>query len=432
MSELIKQDINFMEYSIWMQDAELANKVKDGYVWEDREGYIYRAGYKPPVKTDFVFLLCMLYKSQQEGWKDEIFFTKYEILNACGISENKWWYERLEDSLERWKCTSIKFEGKFYDGKEYKIMNFGIIDDWDIEEETKKIRVRFAPKWLLQIKNSNYFKYINFKQVKALRSPLVIRLYEILVKSFQTRNKWEIDAMKLADKIPMNEKYIAHIIPKIKAGANRINEHTDLKIKLTVERKSWGKAKFIFIRIPNEKAESLPATSGIPEDNKFKLLVTLLPKEHQEKKTILELMGEYYHKHGYDHIARNINYANKNCRGNYRAYLLKSIREDWGIAQQEDEEAKKKAIERASKEQERRELESKYGEYLKDCCDKIYDAMTPEEQKKLNQEIREDVLKKYKDEPYSKITAMERMEKMKRLKKMVPDIMGLEEFCGKV
>ena len=372
MSKLVKQDINFLEYPLWIQDEELANKAEYGYVWKDREGYVYRAGYKPPVKIDFVFLLYLLLQSQQEGWKDEIVSTKYRIIKSCGIVPSKPKYDRLEDSLKRWTMVGIEFKGTFYDGKEYQIMNFGIIDEWKIERKTRLLKIRFSPSWLLKIRESNYFKYINFEQVKSLRSPLVIRLYEILVKSFQGRNIWEINVMKLAQKIPMNEKYPADVIPKIKAAINRINEYSSLKIKLTIKRPKRGKAVFTFRKVQEDIVKNLAPTAGLPENDSFKELITLLPQRHQGKKTILDAIASAYHKHGFEYVARNIRYSNQCCNGNYRAYLAMALKEDWGIAIQEDEEAEKramkerecKAIEKANYQQEERELTKRVKEYI--------------------------------------------------------------------
>jgi hypothetical protein len=383
---LVKQDINFMEYPLWIQNNELANKAENGYIWKDIEGYIYRAGYKPPVKTDFIFLLYLLLKSQREGWTEKITLTKYEMLNACNIRENKWWYDRLEDSLKRWEFVRLEFNGTFYDGKSYKTLHFGVIDSWGVEEETQKLKVRLSLEWILRIKESNFFKYINFEQIKTLRSPLVIRLYEILIKSFQNRNKWEINAMKLAQKIPMNEKYPSDVIPKIKAAINRINKHTTLKVKLTDRRPKRGKAIFVFEKLIEEEVKQLSPTAGLPEDDNFKSLIALLPTEHRDKKTILEAIASSYKKHGFDYTARNIKYTNRHSKGNYRAYLNKALKEDWGLAIKEDEENKQKIIkeEQIKNQQEQetlkqqRELHCQVKEYMK--------TLSPEELETLREE----------------------------------------------
>jgi hypothetical protein len=405
MKALIKQDINFLEYPLWIQDKELADKT-EGYVWKDLQGYIYRSGYKPPIKTDFVFLLSLLLQSQQEGWKEEIITTKYKILKKCGISRNKDWYDRLEDSLKRWENVRLHFKGTFYDGIKYRTLHFGILDAWGIEENTGKIKIRLSKEYLLKIKESNFFKYINFEHIKALKSPLAVRLYEILIKSFQGRNSWEIDVIKLARKIPMNEKYPADIIPKIKAGVNRINEHTTLKIDLTIRQHERGKAILVFKKIPEndiKQAKEVIPTIGLPEDESFHQLLKLLPKEHRTKKTILEAIAKLYKKQGYNYIARNIRYTNEKCKDNYRAYLSNALKEDWGIAFEEDQEVEKilkeEKAQKAKEEAERKrqeeemlkrenELFNQAGEYIKTLPPDQVEALKEEAFKTLDPNLQ--------------------------------------------
>jgi len=58
--ENVKQNINFLEYPLWFQDEVSAANAEQGIVWKDREGFVYRAGYKSPVKTDAIFLLIFV------------------------------------------------------------------------------------------------------------------------------------------------------------------------------------------------------------------------------------------------------------------------------------------------------------------------------------------------------------------------------------
>ena len=75
------------------------------------------------------------------------------------------------------------------------------------------------------------------------------KLNEILVKIFQNRDTWSIDAMKLAEKIPINEKYPSHIVRKIESNVNKINKHYALNIDLSVQRPRRGKAILTFKKI---------------------------------------------------------------------------------------------------------------------------------------------------------------------------------------
>ena len=113
--ENVKQNINFLEYPLWFQDEIAAANAEQGMIWKDREGFVYRAGYKPPVKTDAIFLLYLLMQSQRNGYKQEVTLTRYQILNDCDLDDSAKSYSRLEDSLKRWKMVGIEFIGSFYD-----------------------------------------------------------------------------------------------------------------------------------------------------------------------------------------------------------------------------------------------------------------------------------------------------------------------------
>lgn len=328
---LLKQDINFLEHPLWFQDRTMADRQESGFTWRDREGFIYQAGYKPPVYVDGIILLCLLLQSQKEGWKEKLVLSRYELLKACGMESGNKEYKRLEESLRRWKMVGIEFQGTFYDGKEYQTMHFGIIDSWWIEKKSKKLHVCFSSQWLMRIKESNYFKMIDFQFILALRSPLAMRLFELLTKTFQGRDSWEIDALKLAKKIPMKQAYISKIIPKIEAALQRINEKTDLRVALSIRKPKRGKAILHFQKLPPGES---PPTLGFPhmgekQQGEFLELLALLPQEQRNLKTVKQGVSQALTQHGIEYVKRNILYSNLQATRNPRAYLLKSLERDW-------------------------------------------------------------------------------------------------------
>ena len=345
----VKQNINFLEYPLWFQDEIAAANAEEGMIWKDREGFIYRAGYKPPVKTDAIFLLYLLMQSQRNGYKQELTLTRYQILNDCDLGDSIRSYSRLEDSLKRWKMVGIEFIGSFYDGETYSAINFGIIDSWSINEKTKELKVLFSPAFIQMMLGKGFFKYINFAEFKKLRSPLATRLYEILCKSFHGRDTWEINAIKMAEKIPMKERFPAHIIPKIKTAVNRINRCTDTQFLLETRQIKAGQTILCFKKQTVSKSvlmsqQTTKKTFAIPNKPEIKSLIELLPLVRRSQKTILEPVIAFYEMRGADYVARNIRYTNKNAKSNYRPYLLKALQNDYGLAMQEDEEATQQII----------------------------------------------------------------------------------------
>jgi predicted house-cleaning noncanonical NTP pyrophosphatase (MazG superfamily) len=365
----IKQDMNFLEYPVWFQDVRMAEQQEDGCVWRDREGFVYRAGYKPPTRKDYIFLFYMLLRSQQEDWKNELSLSRYEILKDCKMVVNKESYSRLGDSLKRWKMVGLEFQGKFYDGKTYQTINFGIVDAWNVHKKTKRLSVRLSPEWLLKIKHSNFFKMIDFYGVRELRSPLAIRLYEILLKSFQGRDIWETDALKLAKKIPLAEKYASHIVFKIRRALKQIEKYTSLNVSLTVRRPKRGKAILVFQK-NLDKAYHDPEETNMPEalTADYRTLLDMVPERFRDKKTIQDAIASALRKYGHERVRRNILYANSEIRDQkkYRAFLGRSLQNDWGLAytedlkdEQEDIQKKRAKVKNAEQQEALEALETK-------------------------------------------------------------------------
>ncbi len=251
MDENVKQDINFLDRPLWMQTT--VKDTREIVTWEDPDGYKFECAGYAPGKVDMLILYYLMLESQNRNWDDTLILTRYAILNGCGMAVGKYQKDRLKQALETWKRTTISFSGTFYSGKKYHDMEFGVIEDWAARESDNRLEIRFNRRWIEKIKNSEFFKYVSFTQMKTLRSPLALRLYEILVKSFFKRTTWEIDALKLAAKVPMIEKYFADIVPRVKTATKRVSEKTDLNVKVEVVKQGRGKGKFIFTRLPKKK-----------------------------------------------------------------------------------------------------------------------------------------------------------------------------------
>ncbi|NCB43916.1 MAG: RepB family plasmid replication initiator protein [Clostridia bacterium] len=412
--EKVKQNINFLEYPLWFQDEIAAANAEQGMIWKDREGFVYRAGYKPPVKTDAIILLYLLMQSQKNSYSQELTLTRYQILNDCGLDVCAKSYTRLEDSLKRWKMVGIEFAGTFYDGESYSAINFGIIDSWSIHKKTKELKVVFSPSFIKMMLGKGFFNYINFAEFKKLRSPLATRLYEILCKSFHGRDLWEINAIKMAEKIPMKERYPAHIVPKIKTAINRINKCSDTNFLLETRKTDRGQTVLCFKKIIAAKTllsfhQPEKESFTMPDKPEVIVLINLLPESRRSQKTILEPVIAFYEMRGADYVARNIRYTNKNAKSNYRPYLLKALQNDYGLAMQEDEEAARKIIAQETikakeiaqseviEQQRRKEQEDnkkRAQTYIESLSDESRSVLQAEALASMSDNIKEIVLKK--------------------------------------
>ncbi len=364
----IKDDINFLEYPNWLVSERNTPKTytieKDGgkYVISTTEDID-----RLPDRTDKIVLYYLLYIIIP-AQDNKLTMTRYDILkNSLGRISKKD-YKRLMDSLNRWGSITIKFEGIFYDDDGYTTRLFHIIDGYKLDAKGR-LKIYFNEQYLDQLRKTNFFKFINFEEYKRLTKPMSARLYEILIKSFKDRIIWQIGILKLSEKLTLTKKYPSHILEKLIPAINEINIKTELEIKFEYDKKTQI---CTFTKIKKVKQKEETRKLELPKDDKFKKLITLLPQKHQGKKTILNVITSAYHKHGYNYVARNIKYTNQCSNGNYRAYLSKALKEDWGVSIQEDEEAEKqvikerecKAIEKANCHQQEKELTKQVKEHI--------------------------------------------------------------------
>ena len=224
MENNLKMDINFLDKPLYFLNLKSTGKA---FVWEDIEGYIYRSGYNLPDYFDMLILLYLVLKSQREGFKTEIVLTRCEILRKCGLNLGVQHYQRLEESLKRWINVTIEFKGIFYDNKKYISMGFGILDDYKIDYETKKIRVKFNENWLLKVKESNFYKYLNFEFYKHLKKPVSRRLYELILPKCYDGKEWYIHATNLGHHLGIAKRQV-----KTRQGTKEVMYASDVLVAM--------------------------------------------------------------------------------------------------------------------------------------------------------------------------------------------------------
>ena len=322
---LVKQDLNFLEYPLWFQDVREKNDSATK-TWKDSEGYTYSTNHRLPTKVDAIILYYLLLRSQQEGWKERVVLSRREILTGCGMEWGKRTRLRLKDALDCLESIRVNFSnGTFYDGYHYTTLNFHIVDTWGVDENTGRICVMFSPEWFLRLKASCYFRFLDFGDLVAIGSPLAMRLYELLAKAFHMGDTWEIDAFDLAKRIPMKETRVASIVFSIKKAADRINACTGLGVDLQIQRPCRGQAIFVF-RKERDLVEDMPDASR----QKYESLMGLIPANEGRKKAVQRLVIRHLQMNGSDYVKRNILYANGNAKKNYRLFLQRSLEKDWG------------------------------------------------------------------------------------------------------
>lgn len=262
-------------------------------------------------------------------------------------------------------------------------------------KENGIIELCFDPKlkpYFLQLRER--FTSYHLQEVIQLRSSFSIRIYELL-KQYQKIGFRVFYVKELRRVLGIeDDKYRLYSNFKNKVlmvAQSELAEKTNITFDLVEikEGRKVNKLKFI-IRSRAENANpsllpgilnpSTPDSLFVPVEAEktegekgIERLVALLPEAYQQKESVQKLIAEFFYNRGFDYVSRNIDYANDKSNAvkpgssllagsNYRNYLAKALRGDFGLAYQEDTVAikaqKQEAKARQDAEQQKRNLEN--------------------------------------------------------------------------
>ncbi len=231
-------------------------------------------------------------------------------------------------------------------------------------EGSGKVILKFDSKlkpYLLQLKD-RYTKY-GLAQVIRLKSIYSIRIYELLKqyekigeRSFlveELRQKLGIEPGQYVNYNSLKVYVLTVAQVELKAKTDVSFEFEEIKIGRKV-----GKIRFSIKstavdagKLLNAENAEIIVDSSVAELEK---LMFMLPGQYQKQKSIRSLVVLAMQHHGYDYVARNIAYTNNKSKaaqpgstplkdGNYRNYLSKALKGDFGLGFHEDLLSKKDA-----------------------------------------------------------------------------------------
>ena len=209
--------------------------------------------------------------------------------------------------------------------------------------------------YLLQLKRC-FTKYA-LKNILELKSKYAFRLYELL-KQYQEVGTREFSIDELREKLGLKEgelKQWIHFKTRVLEISKReINSKTDLKIDYKT-KKVKRKIEYIIFSIKGIKKEKIDDN----QNDKYEDLIKLIPEQYRKLKTITKAIDKYLNKEGFEYCKRNIEYANHHANENYRVFLLKSLKEDWGFAWWEE-----KKQEQEQKQEQEKQKQQEYQKFL--------------------------------------------------------------------
>jgi len=276
------------------------------------------------------------------------------------------------------------------------------------------IEFRFDPglkPYLLQLKER--FVSYHLKNIIQLKSSYSIRLYELL-KQYEKigYREFELENLKKILGIAENEyELYSHFKSRVLFPAQQeIPEKTDLNFSFDEikEGRSVAHIKFNIYKKAISKKENLlkddqESDIDLNEESQLNTLINLLPEGEREKKTIINVLIKYINQHDLEYVIRNIRYTNKHCNSNYRLFLSKALKEDWGLQLQEDEKAKEKIIlaqkEKRKSEAEKRTEEEAIKRQIEDYIKTNKEKLREEAMKRLDKDLYHGL---EKDDPISR------------------------------
>lgn len=233
-------------------------------------------------------------------------------------------------------------------------------------EKEGAVLLSFDPKlkpYLLQLKGN--FTSCKLEMLLRFKSQYTMRMYSLL-KQYGRLNEREIELHQLREILGIGKDQYKHYSnfrdrileptqKELKAKADLYFQFDEIKYGRRV-----GAIRFHIVSKKLVEATTVDTSANvipiIPESSssEFKTshvsteLLSLIPEQHQTKKTVQSGLKSYENKQGYDYVKRNILYSNSKAAKSYAGFLNKALKDDWGHdweLEQQEVPVKKKPVE---------------------------------------------------------------------------------------
>lgn len=176
-------------------------------------------GLPTPKDEDVLLALVQLTKLANNFTSPEVWFIKRQIIELLGWENRGWAYDRIEESLHRWKGVQIHYWNAWHDkalGKWGDTGAVGVIQYFRITDGRRRGagtdadgHSRFI--WnsvLFESFQAGYLKPLNFETYRKLERPAAKRAYRFLDKRFRHQALWEFELRQLAcERLGFSRKY---------------------------------------------------------------------------------------------------------------------------------------------------------------------------------------------------------------------------------
>ena len=356
-------------------------------------------------------LILMLIASVKKEDKEFYPYTisAKKLANVLGL-KNKNIYKDIEKLVLGLQRKTLILENPAEDTKNSgSTLNINWLSSSEYFHGEGRLELCIDPKLKPHLLNlQKCFTSYKFREIAQLKSRFTIRIYELL-KQYQNfssrvfsieklRQILDIEPTQYRPYFNFKNKVIFVAQKELAQKGSLTFDFEEIK-----EGRKVTKIRFIIKNQPIIDQISFQAIRDIEITDNEKIL-DLLPEQYKDKMSIKNLLNTYLEKNGYDYVARNIIYANdksnavnpgKNMskRSNYRNYLKKALKDDFGLAYMEEleekrrqEELRKKAEEKGKKEEEREKIAKQAKEKLDELIKNYIAGLSKNEYEKLESE----------------------------------------------
>jgi hypothetical protein len=176
----------------------------------------------PTAKDEEVLMgLIQLTRIANNFMSPEVWFVKRDVIEILGWQDRGWSYERIEESLHRWKGVSIHYWNAWRDNESGSWRDsaaVGIIEYFSLTDGRFRAPAQVPTrsgqscfcwnKLFFQSFQAGYLKKLDFEVYRSLKGAAVKRAYRFLDKRFYHRDDWKFDLRQFAcEKLGFSRAY---------------------------------------------------------------------------------------------------------------------------------------------------------------------------------------------------------------------------------
>ncbi len=215
----------------------------------------------PTAIDDEVLLGCIQLSQEQKHRSPKVLFERANLLDVLGWKRSGRDYQRLTDSLNRWKGTLIISENAFWNRGEQCWVNdsFSILNRVYISGRGRKHEGRDVVsffEWgdfMWRSIESGNLRMLDFEFLKSLNSSISKRLYRLLSKRFYHGPTVRFGLRQLAhEKVGLSRNmHTGQIKEKLQTGHNELENRGVCRSKFV--QKNRGDWEVVYTSIPSTK-----------------------------------------------------------------------------------------------------------------------------------------------------------------------------------